>query len=468
MSLIGYISSRFNRHRTLPPSLRTMRVIAICGIAIATATLVITLSILKGFEQEYRRTILGFNAHVVLLKAGEADDSREVTRLIEAGELTDDDREFISSHWISWRVWQLFGDLFRIAHLGSLWDSTVIQRLVKDWHIRVKEIERKGIIGVTPFIYREGLMIAHGAIKGVVIKGVDTATLRDVNPMEIDLVSGHASLEDALEAEFARPVILGRGLAKALNLDVTDSPANVKLLVPTRELQKDAENFDTLTAVGTFESGLYDYDAQFALMTLSSVRELFDMPKNRITGIELKLDDPDKAVVVSNWLEDHLSPSWRAIPWSELNADIFRAVEMEKRTFSIIMGMLMVVAAFNIIGVLVLIILVRSHEISVLRSLGMMRSQLRKVFTRGGLVIGFFGVLCGLVLGVGASFALSKFEIVRIAPEVYFLSRLPIDISLPVCGMISVFCLFACWLTSAIAANKLSDVPIAEGLSGTY
>lgn len=492
MSLIGYISSRFNRHGTLPPSLKVMRIIAMTGIAVATATLIVTLAILRGFEREYRRTILDFNAHVVLLCAGESGEGGEAEHLIDQCRFSDDDRRFMQRHRIALWGWRWFEGVSRRYaswHARVMYETSggsvrqwilelmaptniarVIPPALPAWGVRLGEFDRKGVIGATPFIYREGLMIAKGTIKGVVVKGVDPLTLGKVNPMRIDLAPGYGSLDEALQGNEGTPsVILGVGLARALGMDELGDPLPaVRILVPTAALRRGENHFRELVVTGIFESGLYDYDAQFALMSLVGVRALYDMPEGRITGLELKLDDPDKAWSVGAWLEQRLGPTWRAVPWGELNAEIFRAVEMEKKTFSIIMGMLMVVAAFNIIGVLVLVIIVRLPEISILRALGMASGELQRVFIRGGLLIGAIGVGCGLAVGVGIALALKSFNIVRLAPEVYFLARLPIDISPSVCGMIALFCLTTCWITSRAAARKLAGVSVIEGLSKAY
>jgi lipoprotein-releasing system permease protein len=468
-----------------------MRVIAVTGIAIATATLVITLSILQGFEREYRRTILDFNAHIVMMEAGEVDDTSSAMRAVEECKMSSEDREFVKSHRLFLPIWRLFDRTYRAytnlyyriyerlafgSRLESFFDklrpppeSELLPAVYSEWRDHSRSLDHKGIKGTTTFIYREGLLIAHGTIKGVIVKGIDSETFRTVNPMTVDLVSGYENLDIALEADLnAPPIILGRWLAKALGIEDLTEIRTVRLLVPTESLVKGEKNFQELSVVGLFESGLYDYDAQFALMSIPRLRSLFGVPEGRITGIELKLDNPDKATTMSKWLENHLMGSWRIIPWSELNAEIFRAVKLERITFSIIMGMLIIVASFNIIGVLVLIILVRMHEISVLRSLGMTPRQLSRIFTRGGVVIGMIGVSVGIGLGIILSLMLQRFEIVRIAPEIYFLSRLPIDISPLVCGMIAIFCLAVCWLSSKISAKKLANIPICEGLTKAY
>jgi lipoprotein-releasing system permease protein len=227
---------------------------------------------------------------------------------------------------------------------------------------------------------------------------------------------------------------------------------------------KKGNQFVTARVAGTFESGLYDYDSQFALMNINDTQKIFETGSIVATGIEIKLVDPVMADAVAYRINSDLPASYQAITWGELNRDLFEALSLERLVFSIIMGTLVIVAAFNIIGVLVLLICYRAHEVAILKALGLRRRTLEKIFARGGFSTGVIGTLIGLIAGLGICFALKHYHFIRLAPEVYFLKTLPIDISWAICGIIGLFSVLMCWGTSRIAARRLADLPISENL----
>lgn len=486
MRFVAYISRRFHQLGRMPKSLVVMRLIAITGIAIGTATLLVTLAIVKGFEREYKRSILDFNAHVVVLRAGEIQDLKESTDFAAGLIQSQDEKNFLKKYELMTPIWRLYGSASRwiekkhddLAYeiedrpgLLSFWEkfhpNNIVARMPAGWQRFVdkfSDAQTKGVTGITPFLYREGLLISKGMIKGVVIKGIDPATIRQVNQMQIFLPA-HESLKEALNPASKEPqVVLGRALARNMGLlsdDGTLSRPKITLMAPTERNEK---KFITAVITGTFESGLYDYDSNFALMNIKEAGKIFEVPKIAATGIEIKLDDPGKAPAIADRINEGLGAAYQAITWNELNRELFKALALEKLTFSIIMGILVIVAAFNIIGVLILLIYHRTHEVAVLKALGMRNNTLQKIFIRGGIATGVIGTSTGLLLGLIVSWILKKFDLIRLSPEVYFLSTLPIDFSWTICGMIAVFSLFMCFITSWIASKKLIDLQISEAL----
>ena len=471
MRLVSDIAKRFNQAKYLPRSLVVMRLVAMAGIAIGAATLIVALSIVSGFQREYRRSILDFNAHVVVLKAGEMNDTTEVVEYISKLKKSQDESRFESRY--SWllpvvssikNLYESFKGLHDdIAYdyedrpgFVAFWDRLNPQRLkplLPAFIEKLYKIEQKGVLGITPFLYREGLAISKGTIKGLVIKGVDPETIRDVNQMQID---ADVPLNEALASSPHPNVVLGKPLARYLGF-----PKKIKLMVPSSDREK---QFVDAAVVGTFESGLYDYDSQFALMNLEDAQRIFETGAVKATGIEIKLDDPDKADAVAFAINNDLPASYQAITWGELNRDLFEALALEKLVFSIIMGILVIVASFNIIGVLVLLICYRAHEVAILKALGVNAGMLQKIFTRGGLWAGLVGTIAGIAAGIGLSLAIKHLHLIRLEPEIYFVSTLPIDISWPICGIIGLFSILMCWGTSKIAAKRLALLPISENL----
>ena len=478
------IAQRFHGARYLPRSLMVMRGIAMAGIAIGVATLLVAISMISGFEREYRRSILDFNAHVVILKASEIEDDSEAMNVIAKLRETPDELQFADRYkWFS-PIWSGVLSLYHAAkdfhddisyrfeqnpafiefweHLDPSHLPEIVPEKIRLFLKKMSSIKQKGVIGVTPFLYREGLAIHNGIIKGIVVKGVDPRTVREVNQMKMQFIKG-ATLQEALTRDERMPhIILGKALAERLGIpDVMREPTKINLMVPKMNPEK---QFVSVLVSGLFESGLYDYDSQFALMSLDDTRRLFDTGSIKATGIEIKLNDPQKADAVAEVLDDWLMAPYQALTWSELNRDLFEALSLEKLVFSIIMGILVIVAAFNIIGVLVLLISYRAHEVAILKALGMRTKTLRKIFTRGGITTGLWGTLIGLSIGITLAFTLKHYQLIHLEPEIYFLSTLPIDISWMICGMISLFSIIMCWITSRMAAKRLAQIEISETL----
>lgn len=489
MTVVAFISQRFNDRGTLPRSIRAMRAVAVAGIALGVAALVVATSIGRGFESRYRRALLDFNAHVVLMGGGEIAGTREAEAGIDAVRFgspadAEEARRFGALvPWVERARHVLAG--FEAAHrtvalalsehprLGDLWQETDPQQLaellpgaVRRAIVLADRAASRGVIASTPFLYREALGIGGGRITGLVVKGIDPRTMAGVNAMPIRLFAPGITLADALAVRPGEPPAAIAGLAMARGFGIDAAPGSVRLLVPREEHGRaSTRRFDEVRIVGTFESGMHDYDAQFLLMDLPAARALFGVPAGTVTGIELKLDDAAKAEAVARGLETTLGPRYSAVTWGELNRELLAAVRLEQLVSGIIMGIMVIVAALNIVAVLVLMTIYRFHEIAILKALGLTHRQVGGLLTRGGTAVGLWGAATGLLFGVGASLALRSFNLIPLEAEIYLIGALPIDISPLVCGMIALFCLGVGYVTSRLAARKLAMVPIAEGLT---
>lgn len=404
IGLIKYLSSRFDARESLPKSIRIMRAVAICGMTIAVAALVIANSIGRGFEKQYRDSLLNFNAHVIVMGNNEISE------------------------------------------------PDLLQKKIID-----EPSLAKTIIGLTPFIYREGLVTGGGKIKGVVMKGVDFETLPSVNSMKINYFGKSGS-----EKEFS--VILGKSLATELG--ISNKTQTLNIVIPKEFHKENAllKNTFEIEVVGTFESGMHDYDAQYALMSLSELYKLFKVENKLVTGLEIKLSNPDNAWVTSEEIKNLLGPEYQVVTWSDLNHDLLSAVKLERMVSSIIMGIMVFVASLNVIAVLVLLTIYRFHEISILKSLGLQNKLVRRILEISGMSIVLKGVLFGISLGALLSFLVSKFRLIPLPAEIYLIDSLPVDISFLMCGAITIICLGVGCVTSIFASNKLSKASIAEGL----
>jgi lipoprotein-releasing system permease protein len=489
MSAIGFVSKQFSTGRGMPRSVRTMRAVAGIGIAIAVAALVVAISIGRGFEREYEHALFDFNAHLVLMGAGELGDPQAATEALatfRTSARADAALERRAHPFLPWlRMLRSWYDAAAEAHARvatAIGDRSLLRRA---WAVTgpaawtrilpasarscVRSLlaaEAQGVVATTPFLYREALAIGGGAIRGVIVKGVDPATMGDVNRMAVTPFDEGTTLPQLFTPSSSRaiPVILGKALAEALGVATSRQP--VRLLVPTGGPHRDPrKDFQEIVPVGTFESGIHDYDADFLLMRLDDARRLFRAGPTTASGIEIRLEDPKLAALTSKAIEERLGPAYRAITWEELNGDLLAAVRLERLVTTLIMAIMLLVAALNIVATLVLTSLRRLPQIALLKALGLPDRDVERLFIRMGMSVGGRAIAAGLTVGIAVAWAVGRFHLVRLPAEIYLIESLPIDISGVICGALALFCAAVVFCTSKLAARRLAAIEPAHGLA---
>jgi len=364
-----------------------MQMMVLIGVALSVATLLIALSVTAGFEKDYKKALLDFNAHVLILPG--------------------EDQTFL---------------------------PVTIQKTFQDANLPDVKL-----ISITPYLYREALLIHQGVLKGVVLKGIQKSEVRS-RKSEISL---------------------GRALAEKLGVQ---SGQEVKLLIPTGG-DISAKNTKRLEVSETFRSGLYEFDSQFALIDLKNLQELFGLPSTQ-HGFELRLDNPEMAPLVSAALEKSLGGNVSIQNWVELNEPLFQALQLEKWVFRVLMGLMVFVSSLNLIGAVLLSIFRNQKTISILRALGLSAVQIRGLFAWQGFALGLGGILLGLALGLCVVSGLNRFHWVPLDPQIYFLEKLPVNVEPITIFIIASLSLLLVWQTSWLAAGRASAIPIREGLHG--
>lgn len=338
--------------------------IAVLGLGFSVAALWIAMAVLAGFKTEYRNSILGINAHVIIQKADEVE-----------------------------KVEPLLDDL--------------------------KGFDRYGPArGSIPFIYREGLAIAGGSVKGIVLKGVDFESYERLSKMHFERNQGGGE-----NAEHLPEIFLGKTLAQELGL----TRGVLRVLFPQGMKPEDmgAKNVRKFFVAGVFTSGLYEYDSSFALLSLPAAQSFFHT-EGKVSGVEIWLSDPEKADLWAKNLRDVLDYPYVIMTWRELNENIFRALEVEQLIFMMILGVLVAVSASNVIGTLAMLFLERRGDVAILRAMGLPWRRVQKVFLFNGLLIGSAGVAAGLALGAVVLYVLDRWKPLSLAAEVYFVETVPV------------------------------------------
>lgn len=482
---MDWLTLRLLRSRSRFPLLRRL---AVGGIVVGVASLIITFAILDGFGSAYRDGLINFNAPVVILREDEQLDKAAVTEAVRAVQALPrtDARETGAMvraatrvlEWWEYLEWQydrllmaaepwprvhaglLFVSPFRYVHEHEppawlLWGKHA-------WFGAVEVEARHGVVAASPFLYREGLLVGSGTIRGVALRGVQAEAAMQVMRVELSLDASVSSLRAALTPRDADdvPIVLGQALAEQVG------SGEVQLFLPRDPKARRAEwegRTLPVRVVGTFSSGIYEFDTQFALLDLSLMQRLYQRP-NVVTGVELQLDDLNKAPWITSALQDRLGPDYHVIDWRELHRETFEALAMEKVLFGLVMAILIAVAAGNITTTVIIQILDQVRTVATLCTLGMTRRRAQRLFFWHGLGLGGCGVLLGVGVGIGVAWSLTHWRWFRLAPEVYFIPHVPAEVHLLTVGVVAGFGLLLCASAAHFAARRITQLPLLHAL----
>lgn len=411
MSYEFFIAKRYLKSKRKTGFISLITYISMIGVAIGVAALIIVLSIMNGFESEVRSRIIGFGAHIELRK----------------------------------------------FHQQPMADHAAIVA-------KVENVER--ITGISPYIQEKGL-IFHPKNKrkeGVAVKGIDPQTVGSVSDIEQDVVYGVFDVGE-VQSSGTRTypgIVLGRYLADKLGADLGDK---VQILSPSgiTPLLSSMPRFFTFQVSGFFETGIFEFDDIFAYIDIKEAQRLFDM-KDQVSGVEIKLDDLDQADAVKAAIEDILGYPYTAVTWFQMNKNLFSWMQFEKWGAFIILSLIIMVAAFNIISTLIMIVLEKTKEIGILKSMGAPSSGIMKIFMFEGLIGGVVGTVLGCAIGYGLCWAQFKYEFFSLPPDVYIISALPVLMQAQDFFLIAFAAIILCFLATVYPAFKAANLDPVEAI----
>ncbi|RMF70285.1 MAG: lipoprotein-releasing ABC transporter permease subunit [Calditrichaeota bacterium] len=404
-----FIANRYLKSKRKTGFISLITYISIIGVMIGVAALIIVLSIMNGFESEVRSRIIGFSAHVELRTFHDQglDDYRKIIEQIE-----------------------------NIDH----------------------------IVGISPYINERALIIGKGKKAGVAVKGVDPETVSQVSDIKQKIIYGLFEIGEVPgDGKRSYPgIVLGEYLADKLGVDLGDK---VQILSPSgiQPFMSRMPHLLTFQVTGFFETGIFELDDVFAYISLKEAQRLFEL-KRRVSGLEIKLDDLYQADAVSEKIEKKLGYPYTTITWFEMNKNLFSWMQIEKWGAFIILSLIIMVAAFNIISTLIMIVLEKTKEIGILKSMGATSSGIMKIFMFEGLIGGVVGTILGLVIGYALCWAQLKYKFFSLPPDIYIISALPILMKVRDFVLISLAAIVICFLATVYPAMKASKLQPVEAI----
>lgn len=290
-----------------------------------------------------------------------------------------------------------------------------------------------GVVAASPFVHTQAGINAGGKYsEGVFVMGIepDRDSIEAVTSIRKTATGGDFTFRTSSGARDG--VVLGSRLATRLNVQVgVDTVSLISLgdaqVSPVTGLP--ALNIRRFEVTGIFETGMYEYDNSYVILALPAAQEVA-LLGGAVTGIEARTVDRWRAPAVAAALADSLGFPYRTEDWQQQNSSLFQALKLEKLGMTVILLLIVLVAAFNIVSTLTMVVTDKTREIGILKAMGMSSRSIRRIFFAQGIVIGAVGTFTGLAIGLAAAFALDRYKLIGLDASVYFIDHLPADVQL--------------------------------------
>jgi lipoprotein-releasing system permease protein len=411
MRLEWFIARRYLASRRGMRFLSLITLIAMGGVFVGVMALIVVTAVMTGLQTDLRDKILGTNPHI----------------------------------WLT-----SYGENMRLEG----WDRLVA---------RVRGIE--GVEAAAPFVHTE-VCLRNNAGYGecAIMRGVDpdapgapiTDIIRKIREKEL-------SLEETVSG--FPPLLVGDALADRFGL----FPGDVVTLISIQSVQTSPlggfiPKMRKFEVAGRFRTGMYEYDNKFVYTTLPAAQDLAGLGDS-VTGLEIRVPDPMQADAVGERVSKTLGGfPYRTEDWKTMNASLFQALKLEKLAMSVILLLIVIVAAFNIISTLVMVVTDKTREIGILKSMGLRASQVQRVFMLQGVVIGLVGSVLGAIAGVFVTWLLDRYQFIRIPGDIYFIDRLPVAFDWVDIGTILLLSLVISFLATLYPARQAARLYPVEAI----
>jgi lipoprotein-releasing system permease protein len=273
-----------------------------------------------------------------------------------------------------------------------------------------------GVEGATAYIHGNVFLESNQRAMSLILRGVEPSTEGSVTKIDQYLASG--KIADLKPEE----VVIGNQLASYYGYHVGDT---LTIIAPASGVAGAKWRYQFKVA-GIFKSGMYDYDMNLVIVDLHKAQEIFHLNSDIVSGIGLKLVNPDMADKIKEHIYVTLGYSFLIRTWMETNASFFAALRLEKFAMFVILTLIVLVASFNIISTLIVTVTSKVKDIGILKSIGVSRSAINRIFMIQGLAIGAIGTFWGLVGGLGVIFLLKKYQFIKLPQDIYYIDHLPV------------------------------------------
>jgi lipoprotein-releasing system permease protein len=402
MSFEYFIGRRYLKTRQTNLFISLITILSIAGVTLGVTALIVVIAVMAGFESDLKSRILSVESHILVLRHGGAME--------------------YSAHTLK----------------------------------AINQIE--GVDSSMPYIFTQVMLRSSAGISGAVLRGIDPSSAGKVIaslPAE-KLLPKQDPPEDNITSTEIPGIILGKELAKSLRVikgDIIYVISPKGMVSPVGHIP----SMKRFRIVDLFESGMYEFDGSFAFINLFEAQKILRL-KNAITGIDVRVDDVYQAARIKQAIVDKLGFPFWARDWMQMNHNLFSALKLEKTVMFIILTLIVLVAAFNIASSLIMMVMQKTRDIAILKTMGATDSSIRKIFVFKGILVGSIGTFLGVVLGSGLCYLLKRYKFIDLPSDVYYITTLPVQLEALDVFLIASAAMVICFIATIYPAHHASKL----------
>lgn len=408
MKIDNLIALRYFKSRKRNSIVSFLSITSIIGLMLGTATLILVVSVMSGFTNNLKEKMMGTNSDIVIT-------------------------DF----------------------------STVPVRDYEKLMQKVKKI--KGVKAAAPFVNTQAVSMSGNGVSGIIIKGIDADLEKTVSKISSFITFG--SLDDIKKRQEGEPygILLGKDLAFSLMAGVGDT---ITLISPQLNRGPFGLNpkMRSFIVKGIFDTGVYEYNATMAYISIEAAQEFTGLKENSVTGISVSAEQGINSIDLTYIINQQIENKYWARDWLSMNQSLFSALELEKYAMFIVLTLIIIVASFSIVSMIAITVKDKQKDIAILRAYGASSSCIRSIFIRQGLIVGIIGTALGNITALLLSILVTKYKLIRLPEDIYFMDSLPLNIDANVYLFVSVCAVLITFLASLFPSNQSAKMNIVDGI----
>jgi lipoprotein-releasing system permease protein len=393
-----FIGRRYLRARQKQAFISLISLLSMAGVTVGVMALIVVIAVMAGAQSEFRSRILGVDSHAILMRyGGEIDGYRDL----------------------------------------------------------IDQVQREaGVLSARPFIYTQSMLRSAAGASGAVLKGVDPPSETEIaiDGMGDAFRKLYPQGWDNTPEDNVAPIVIGKELGRKLSVVEGDTV----YLISFRGMVSPIGHVPAMKrfrVAGFFASGMYQFDEAYAFVRLSDAQRTLKLG-DTVSGIEIRVNDIYQADQVAERIKNKLGFPYWTKDWMQMNANLFFALKLEKTAMFIILTLIVLVAAFNIASTLIMMVMKKTKDIAILKAMGASDGSIMRIFVIKGMVIGGFGTILGVVLGIAICFVLKHYPFIKLPGNIYYFTTLPVQLQVADVLTIALAAIGICFLATLYPARQ--------------